>query len=154
MASPTWEEMYWKLNDATIKRISTLEAENANLKADIAAYEAQKPDDATYKMLVASYEKRITDLEGQLEKCIVENQRGIQRKDGGWWEMRTDDTLEVNPMALLKECLDWKRKYFALEMNTKEIKLKVNQLAKHLGKDRPKAAKIWESLKEWANENP
>jgi chromosome segregation ATPase len=58
--------------------IKRLQAENADLKSDLAAHEAQQPDDATYNLLLASYERRISDLEGQLETCITENKRGIQ----------------------------------------------------------------------------
>ncbi len=68
--------------------------------------------------------------------------------------LRIDENVKVNAIALLEETLEWKRKYYALEMKQSEVKQKVLALAKVLGKDRPAASKIWEDLKSWAAKKP
>ncbi len=68
--------------------------------------------------------------------------------------VKIDENVKVNAIALLEETLEWKRKYYSLEMKHNEVKQKVLALAKVLGKDSPAASKLWEELKAWAAKKP
>ena len=55
-------------------------------------------------------------------------------------------------IELLDEILRLKNQIIRLEMRENEIKAKVQELSRTLGRDRPRAAKSWDEIKAWANE--
>jgi hypothetical protein len=63
------------------------------------------------------------------------------------------DTININLKALFDEISEWKNKYYDAKLKERCIKEKILELGKALdGKDRPKASKLWEEIKRWANE--
>ena len=63
-----------------------------------------------------------------------------------------DGPVQINLKQLLDDLDGFKNKIIEMEMAERETKAKVLELAKVLGKNRPRASTLWESLKEWAQE--
>ena len=59
----------------------------------------------------------------------------------------------TSDIELLDEILRLKNQIVKMEMHEKETKAKINELVKHLGKNKEKAAPIWDGLKKWASKN-